>query len=338
MKVLLLTNMYPGNNNSSHFGIFVKRQAESLEREGIEMVVVGRSRESVLAYISFIIRSFYNVLFARYDLVHAHYGFHSALIPSIVRKKKLIITFHGSDALVEPFRNKIYLWIQRFVIKRADHVLAVSNDVKETLINRLGAKAMNTSVISCGVNTLQFSPKDKKVIRRELGIPEDSRVVLFAGKLDYMKGMDVLYETARLMSDILFVLVGDGKFRADLTNCRYIGPRPNEEMPKWMNAADVFVLPSRAEGTPVVLLEAMSCGIPVIATAVGGCPDLIKEGKTGYLIPAGNSEKLREKILYIIHCQPNRTAMGVEGRKKMVNNYDSTIIAKKIHDIYVKYS
>jgi glycosyltransferase involved in cell wall biosynthesis len=267
-------------------------------------------------------------------LIHAHYGFHSALIPALVKRKPLITTFHGSDALKEPFRNRFYYFLQKFIISRSDRIIAVSKDIENTLIRRLSADPYRIHVISCGVNTSTFMPMNKIEVRRMLGIAEEIQVVLSAGRITYMKGVDLLYKCARVMSNVLFILVGEGPVKSDLKNCWLVGPRSHEEMPMWMNAADVFVLPSRSEGTPVVLLEALSCGIPVISTNVGGCADVIKNGQNGFLVPMGNANMLQEKISYLLEKDGIRTSMGIEGRKDMINGYDNRKIAEKIAQLY----
>ena len=88
--------------------IFVKKQVDSLENTSINIVKVIKYGSGIFSYISFCIRSIFYVIFESYDIIHAHYGFHSAFIPAIFKKKPLVITFHGSDARIEPFRNKLF--------------------------------------------------------------------------------------------------------------------------------------------------------------------------------------------------------------------------------------
>jgi len=354
MKVLVISNMYPDKN--SYFGVFVKKQVESLEKEGVEIIKVVRTQRTFLSYLSFILKSFLHVSFKSYDIVHAHYGFHSALVPAIIRKRPLVITYHGSDALQEPFRSKLYFLLQKFVVAKCDHIIAVSQNVKDTLVATLFANPDKISVISCGVDSSDFMPLDKKEVRRKLGVAEDAKIVLFVGNISVMKGVDVLYECARHMPSVLFVFVGNGVVKGKTDNCKFVGARPHEEMHLWMNAADVFVLPSRSEGTPVVLLEALSCGTPVIASCVGGCADLVKDGETGYLfkiddrfmhskpsIQYNNSvdskhlnyvRVVEEKIRYLLDNDVNRNSMGEKGRKEIVDHYDIGKIAQKIRRVY----
>lgn len=332
MQVLLISNMYPRKN--SDFGIFIKRQVEQLEKDGIKIIKVVKTRKTHFAYVPFVSKSIFYLLFRTYDLVHGHYGFHSALFPAVIKRKPLVITFHGSDALKEPLRHKVYRSLQKFIISRSDNIIAVSDEIKNVLMSNLNADPNRISIISCGVDTSVFVPLEKMDVRRKLGIAENAKVVLFAGSLSYSKGVDVMFECAQRMPDVLFILVGDGLLKTDIKNCKFPGACPHEEMPKWMNAADIFVLPSRSEGTPVVILEALSCGIPVVASRIGGCPDVIRDGQTGYLIPVGDVDMLQRKVRDLLNDNVNRNLMGKRGRKDMVEKFDNKKIAQRIKRIY----
>lgn len=334
MRILVTTNMYPSGD--SYFGIFVKRQVESLENIGIEIIKVAKTTENQCAYVPFVLKSAFCSLFRDCDLVHAHYGFHSALVPAIIKRTPLIITFHRGDVLYEPFRNKVYSKLQRFVVSRANSLIAVSSEIKEALIKHLGAHPDKVSVITCGVDTRSFLPLEKEKKRIELGIPEDSRVILYVGKLNHRKGVDLLLECAKRMQEAYFILIGEGKIRASDRNCRFVDPQSNHTLAKWYSAADVFLLPSRSEGTPVVVLEALSCGIPVVASKVGGIPDLIKDGETGYLVEPENVDMFEEKLRDLLENAEKRRKMGLRGRKDMIENYDSLKIAERIKQVYEK--
>ncbi|PQP35617.1 hypothetical protein C6A37_01580 [Desulfobacteraceae bacterium SEEP-SAG9] len=332
MKVLLISNMFPSKN--SYSGVFIKRQVEDLENDGIKVITVVKNDNKYLGYVPFIFKSILYLIFKSYDLVHAHYGFHSALMPAIIKRKPLLTTFHGSDALIEPFRNSIYYFLQKFTISRSDHIIAVSNDVRNSLISNLNADPEKISIVSCGVNTSIFVPLNRINSRKNNGIAEDTKAVLFAGDISYMKGVDVLYQCARLMPNVLFILIGNGKFRSNIKNCKFVGPCSHDEMPMWMNTADVLVLPSRSEGLPTVILEALSCGTPVIASNVGGCPDIVQDGHTGFIVPIDNAKVLQEKISDLLTDDNNRVLMGMHGRKRMIDEYDNKKIAKRIKQLY----
>ncbi len=344
MRVLILSNMYP--KEDSYFGSFVKEQVINLEKNGVQITKVVKTSENKFSYLSFFLRSLYHLLLKDYELVHAHYGFHSALSALIFKRTPLVVTYHRGDALEEPQRNPIYHWLQCLTIKKASHLVAVSQEIKNALVSKLNADENKVSVISCGVNTEVFKPYEKKglkvqelkvqglkvqglkvqglkvqglkvqglkvqelkvqglkvqelkvqglkvqglkgSIRKELGLPEHKPIVLFPGHLSYRKGIDIVYQCASLLPDVIFVLIGKATpdFQTSIpNNCILVGPVPHSEIPKWLNATDIFFLPSRSEGTPVSLLEALACGVPAITSSAGGIPDVIKNGENGILI------------------------------------------------------
>ncbi len=333
MKVLIISNMYP-NSKGSYRGIFVKNQLDALEKAKIDIIKVVKTQDTIFAYIPFILRSIFYLFFESYDLVHAHYGFHSALFAAIIKKRPFIITFHGGDALVEPERNRIYYKLQRFVVSRSNHIIAVSNEIKSVLISKLGADPNKISVVTCGIDTSVFVPLKKNKVRGELKIARDARVILFVGGLTRRKGVDIILECAQRMPDILFILVGEGKLKMDIENCKSVGVCPNNEICKWMNVADIFILPSRSEGTPLVVLEALSCGIPVIASDVGGISDVIKNGENGYLVPADNINLFQDRIMELLNNEMQRKLMGKNGRKDAIEKFNNKKINYKIIQIY----
>jgi len=332
MNVLITSNMYP--NKHSCFGIFVKHQVEGLEHIGIEIIKVAKNKKRWYTYVPFVFKSIFYVLFRSYDLVHAHYGFHSGLLPALLKRKPLIVTYHRGDALDEPLRNKVYFWLQRFTVFRADFLIAVSNDIREALVKSLGADPRKISIIPCGVDTELFHPLDKARKQKELGIPENSKVVLFIGELTKRKGVDLLLKCAERIREAHFIFIGEGEVKANYENCYFVGPKPNHVLPKWINIADIFALPSRSEGTPVVVLEALSCGIPVVASKVGGIPDLIHDGVTGYLVEPEDVDMFEKRLRELLENPEKRRQMGLLGRKHMIENYDSRRIAERIKQVY----
>lgn len=333
IKVLILSNMYPKRN--SYYGIFVREQIKSLEKLGVDVIKVVKKERSILGYIFFILKLILYLSFKSYDLVHAHFGFHSALFPAIIRKKALIITFHGSDVFKEVWRNIIYYNAQRFVVNKATHIIAGSEGIKNALVRDLDAEISKITVIGCGVDSAFFKPiKDKHKLRKKLNLPKDKPIVLFVGTLSYLKGVDIIYKSAELLPDVNFVLVGSGNLKTNLLNCIFVGPRPHYEIRLWMNASDLFLLPSRSEGLGIVILEAFSCGLPVVASAVGGIPDLIKDKQNGFIIKTHNSKHYVKVIKKLLLNEQNFDFIKENAREFVKRNYYKVIIAKKIKSLY----
>lgn len=336
MKVLLLSNMYPkvASSQLQYFGSFVEEQVIDLEKKGIEIIKCVRRDQNIISYLPFYLKSIFYLLFKDYDLIHAHYGFHSALPALFLKFRPLIVTFHRGDALDEPKRNLLYHWLQKSTVKKATHIIAVSNEIKEVLISQLGAQRHKISVISCGVDTSVFKSMDIK-IRKELGLPEAKSIVLFVGSLSSRKGIDIVYKCANALPDVLFVLIGESeekRKREVPPNCILVGAKPHYEIPKWLNAADIFLLPSRSEGVPVSLLEALSCGIPAITSSVGGIPDVMEDGKTGCVCEDG--DEIIIKIKQLLSSSAQREIMSKYARAIMIKRFDNSIITDKIKKVY----
>ena len=153
-------------------------------------------------------------------------------------------------------------------------------------------------VVLNGVDAARFHPRDRRAARRELGVAEEARIVLFVGRLEPQKGIGELLEAfERLrarMPHATLALVGDGVASAEVRarvarwgdgGALVLGARPPTEVAAWMGACDVLTLPSWAEGTPNVVLEALASGRPVVATGVGGIPDVLRDERFGLVVP-----------------------------------------------------
>jgi teichuronic acid biosynthesis glycosyltransferase TuaC len=186
----------------------------------------------------------------------------------------------------------------RRALRRATLVITVSEDLKRIAIE-MGVPVERVQSIPNGCDLDVFFPADRLEARRELRIAADRRVVLFVGRLVEVKGVEVLIEAARLAlarsPSLELVLVGDGPLRESLerqareklgAHARFTGPLPPEKIARWMAAADVVCLPSYSEGCPNVVIEALACGRPVVASGVGGVPELVS-ADTGILVPPG---------------------------------------------------
>ncbi|HWM85906.1 MAG TPA: glycosyltransferase family 4 protein [Kofleriaceae bacterium] len=185
----------------------------------------------------------------------------------------------------------------RALLPRAARVVAVSRALAGEAM-ALGVAADRVRVVLNGVDAARFFPAERAAARAELGLAPDRRVLLYVGHLKESKGVLDLARAfgalAAVRSDVELVVVGEGDARAGMTGpgLRLVGARPHEEVPRWMAAADIVVLPSWHEGTPNVVIEALACGRRVIATDVGGVPDLITSPLLGELVPARQPDAL----------------------------------------------
>jgi len=327
-RVLLVSNMYPGPE-APEWGIFVAEQVRSLAPFADLSLVVRRQRGAA-AYGPFLGRTAAACLRGGYDLIHAHYGFHSALIPSLLSRRPLVITFHGSDALSEPRRHRLYRQWQQRVVARAARLIAVSREVRARLIDELGAPSERVVHLPCGTDTERFRPLPREAARRQLGLG-DGRMALFVGRLSAGKGLALLRTTAEQLPDVEFQMIGEGPWRWAAPNCRFQGARPHAEIATWLNAADLLVLPSYSEGTPVTLLEALATETPVVCTRVGACGELVTPGVTGLLIPPGDADALTAAVRDALEAE---TFEPSAGRALVVREYDLRTIAGRLAQVY----
>jgi glycosyltransferase involved in cell wall biosynthesis len=248
-----------------------------------------------------------------FDLVHAHAicpdGFAAAQIGRQVGVP-VVCTVHGSDVNVYPHRTRLTRLVTRKAIRSVDVIVTVSAALKEKTL-ALETPKREIRIIPNGVDLRKFAPVDRQSARAELGLPQDGKILVYASRLDEAKGLSYLLEALKRVlsheSQCLLVLVGDGPYRARLKqeiaelgledNVFLAGLRPHDEIPRWMGACDLVVQPSLNEGSPLPVYEALACGRPMIASKVGGVPELIIGDDYGLLVPPANPEALGEALL-----------------------------------------
>lgn len=247
MKVLVVTNMYPRPEAPSH-GVFVGDQVESLRRLGVDVdVLFMNGRANKLNYLAAYPRLWRQLRTKKYDVIHAHYIF-SGLVARGQIGTPVVLTHHGPEVFMTWERH-----VCRVATPWFDKVIMVSQE----MVDRLGYE--KSFVIPCGVSFERFKPVPKEEARAHLGLPQDKKLVLWAGEpFRPEKRWDIVEETMRRLKsedpDVDLLLAAG---------------RPHDDVPLYMNASDVLLLVSDAEGSPMVVKEAMACNVPVVSTATG---------------------------------------------------------------------
>lgn len=284
-----------------------------------------------------------------FDVVHLH----SPLVPYVKRLAPYVATQHGttiSDINRRKTRDLYSLGlkvlrypliaIDRRISRNASTVLAISRGCGEELRQIYGVCAKKIVVIPNGVDTDFFTPAEKPTI----GEP----CVLYTGRLDARKGVEDLVPCAtyvcREKPKARFVVTGDGPLASDMkrkvhtanldANFQFTGFVFRGVLLQHYREASVFVLPSYYEGLPTSLLEAMSCGIPSVATDIEGNSEVITDGETGLLVPPRNPRLLAEAILKLLDDEELRSQIGANARKHIVENYDWGLVVDRIEAIY----
>lgn len=331
----LFANAYPSDDNDWR-GIFTKRMVEDLQSRGINVIRAVKDRSSFWGYIPFYLNSLRLVLNRNIDIFQAEYIPHSSIIPALLKRKKpLILKFHGDDARIFPFKSKFHENITKFMLKRADYVVTSSQEIKEILI-RLGANKERISAIHTGVDTQFFHPMEKIECREKLGLNPGVIIFLFVGRLHKWKGIFEIIDVAKKYRDYYFIFVGPGKIPEHTENCQFIGPVAPSTIREWLNSADCILLPTYTEAVPTTLLESSACGIPAIATNIGGCPEVIDNDITGILIPVKDVRALSEAVKWIANNPEKRAVMGLKAREKVIREYERKNLVRNLMDIHME--
>jgi len=226
----------------------------------------------------------------------------AAVIAARVLGVPAVVKLHGSDVHLNaqlPGARRMMSW----ALPRAARVVAVSRPLADAVV-QLGVPREHVAIVMNGVDVELFHPRDRAAARAELGLP-DGPLAVYVGNLKPEKGVLDLVDAWRHVSEpaASLALVGGGPLRAEVTaraaasrGVRVIGPEPLARVPLWLAAADVVVLPSHSEGTPNVVLEAFASGRRVVATAVGGVPDLVTTPVLGVLVPPRDPARLGDAL------------------------------------------
>lgn len=295
----------------------------------------------------------------RFDLIQAHWVIPNGPVAALVgrlRRIPVVISLHGSDVYMAE-RLKPAGWVARWAFRHAAAVTASSPDLLERA-QRLGATrtAGRAAVIPYGVDPATFkSPERSRAeIRRELGFTPDQPVLLMVGRLVYKKGFEyalrALPEILEAFPAACLVIAGAGDLRRPLqelatdlqiqASVRFEGPVPHDRLPDYLAASDLFLLPSivddqgNVDGLPNALLEAMSAGKAVIASAVAGVPLAVEDGVNGRLVPPRDPAALSRAVRELLADPALREQYGQAARRKIVDELNWTAIAARYSQIF----
>lgn len=266
----------------------------------------------------------------------------SGFLAKIVSKVPYVVWGQGSDVYDSYSFKRI---ITAAVLRNADAVIALSDHMKKEM-QRFSLREI--SIIPNGIDLEGFDVPSRDQARLKLEINQADKVVLHVSTLGSVKGVTYLIEAmAHLIQTepkARLILVGDGPERAklellvsDLHLSEFVtfaGRIQNNEVPIYMAASNVFVLPSLSEGIPIVILEAMAAGLPIVATNVGGIPSLVEEGKNGFLIDPQNAEQIANKVSLVL-ADPALSDRMVINNKGKAQQYTWASLVDRLEDVYL---
>ena len=317
--------------------------ANKLAKEGIDFKIlhISTSRNPLSIY------KLYKLLKSRkFDIIHTHaysagtIGRMSAFLAGV----PVIISHNHS---VYDYYNRRYHFVEWFLSLITDRVVCVSDIVNRFANETQRINARKLITIHNGIDS-EYTVLEKRtsVLRKELGIPVDHSVICTIAHMEEHKGIKYLLESASLLlqsrNDVSFLVVGEGRLKeklkilcADLKieeNVVFAGERG--DIPEILSLTDIFVLPSLREGLPLTILEAMACGKPVIATNVGGIPEVVKDGVSGILISPKDPESLHSAMNELLGDREKMKKMGHNGKRVCSESFDSKTMIRKIEDLY----
>ncbi len=279
----------------------------------------------------------------RIDLMHSHefamntYG----SIASVLSGVPIVTTVHGKSYYWKYLRRRM---AYRFV-SRQSKMVAVSEDIARGLCQAVGIRPDRIRTIYNGIEIDLFHPNQRmrEQIRRELQVTDEQSVIGAIGNLYPVKGHTYLVRAAaaviRMVPNAVFFIAGRGHLLESLqaearelgveNKIRFLGFR--DDVPALLQAMDIFVLPSLSEGLPLSALEAMASGKPVVATRVGGVPEVVVDGETGFLTAPEDADELAEKLVCLLRTPCLAHQLGANGQEivkerfsldRMVKNYE----------------
>ncbi|OGN00908.1 MAG: hypothetical protein A3B91_01250 [Candidatus Yanofskybacteria bacterium RIFCSPHIGHO2_02_FULL_41_29] len=313
------------------------------------------------------IESYRNADVVNLHNIHSNY-FNLGTLPAITKDKPTVWTLHDMWALTAHcaytmdgpvsngffqcsdldsyppigWHNEKYLeWKKRRVYSRSNfHIVVPSRwllgKVKQTVLAEKPA-----SVIYNGIDVNIFNPKSQQKIREELGLPKDKFIILFASKggLDQQrKGYDFVQSVSQSLKDnpnVLSLIIGGDQTvkTSNLIKTGYIGDE--SLLARYFSAADIFLFPSTADNCPLVVLEALACGLPVVSFATGGIPELVEHQKTGYIARYKDSEDLTAGVRWMLTLSPaERDAMRESAVSKILSGFTLDHMTRQYLELY----
>lgn len=276
------------------------------------------------------------------DIVHIHGSLSESLLSIRIKKKykkPLLITTHGEDITLysKKFPSK---YLTKLTLRQSDEIICVSEFLKNEICDMGISKKFH--IIPMGVDIRKFNSKNKLRVREKLKLPKNKKIILFVGHLVERKGVKYLIKAMESIvkkhKNFLCYIVGGGYLENDLkkltrelqldSSIIFLGAKKHNETAQYMNACDIFVLPSLNEGLPIVLCEALACGKPIVATRVAGTPEIVNED-VGFLVEPKNVRDLQEKIILALNKKWEKQKL-----LKRAKQFSVPVSAKKLMIVY----
>lgn len=282
----------------------------------------------------------------RIDIVHLHNStafFYGVLAGKIAGARRIVYTEHARD--VSP--NITVRIVDKILSYMTDRIVVVAEFLKWNLVQKEWIDPTTITTIYNGIDGDEFIREfDREEITEELNISPASKIIGIVARLDRIKNHKCLIKAmknvAALFPDALLLVIGDGPLRGELEelvsferlhkNIIFLGTR--NDIPRLLSVLDIFVLCSLSEGLPLTILEAMAAGKSIVATNVGGIPEIIQDGTDGIIIPSDDPDALADAILELIRDDRKRHDMGVKARIKFEERFTVQAMVESYEKLY----
>jgi glycosyltransferase involved in cell wall biosynthesis len=300
-----------------------------------------------------------------YDIIHIHVTIVGLVMAIFNRsqRKRMVYTVHSPVwAMENPgVLDRLSIWMDCVLMHRVRHIIVQSEYARDKIRVVAGIPLVKISVVPCGVDTAVYHPAEARTQLMQKYELSGRKVIFFAGRIVPCKGIEYLVKAADIAvndmgyKDALFLLAGPlAQHGLDsLEHQQYIdeikgiikdsrlqehvkltGEVSGEDLTGLFQSCDIFVLPSLAESSPAVTLQAISCAKPIIATAVGGVPDQIKNGWNGFIVKPADEAALAGKLEYLLAHPEERLRMGQNGRQLAGDKFDWERVSRSISNVY----
>ncbi len=299
----------------------------------------------------FYIPNFWRLLKSgNYDILHFHlFGANLCAKPLAIAAGHPAIIVHDQCNDASRDRNPLLLAADAFWNRRSDRVIAVSESTRRYLLNREDLEESKVTMIPNGIDAEIFRPasdQERLRAREMIEIPSEAFVIGGVGRLVPQKNFSLFLKVAsnvlRVHPGVIFVIAGTGPLESQLReeaatlgiagHIRFLGHVTDRV--GLYHALDTLMMTSDFEGTPMTLLEAMACGLPVVASAVDGIAEVCIHGKNALMVPPGDPEQFQESLRWLVDGKILSQSLGAEGRRRILERYDIKAIARSVEGVY----
>jgi D-inositol-3-phosphate glycosyltransferase len=281
-----------------------------------------------------------------YDVVHSHYWLSGRLGLLFADRWNvpLVSMFHTLAQLKNRVaetaaerEHAVRYEIERRTMAGSDRVVAATAIDRQQMLRYYGDDLAPISVIPCGVDLEHFTPRPVAQARAEVGLSSSEKMVLFVGRIQRLKGLEVLVRAFALLGDLDARLVvvggqpGNSPESREISRLQhlvtklgigerttFVGAVPHERLPLYYSAADVTVMPSSYESFGLVAVESLACGTPVVASRVGGLTSIVRDGETGFLVPWRDAALFAERVRRVLEDEAFRTRLAAHARQSVL--------------------